>query len=106
MIVTPLEVKSRLDAGEQLYLIDVREPHEFSRASIAGAELIPMKTIPDALERLRGASGSIVVFCHHGMRSLNVVQWLRQRGVANCASMEGGIDQWSREVDRAVPRYR
>ena len=106
MTVSPLEVSSRLDAGEPLRLIDVREPDEFKKARIAGAELIPMGTIPGALEKLLGTPGSIIVFCHHGMRSLNVVQWLRQRGVANCSSMEGGIDQWSREVDASVPRYR
>ena len=47
----------------------------------------------------------IVVLCHHGMRSLQVVGWLREQGVENCTSMAGGIDRWSLEIDPKVPRY-
>jgi len=104
---TPQDVKRRLDAGERLTLIDVREPVEFQTARIAGAELIPMRTIPAQLQRLEAAAddSTLVVFCHHGVRSLNVVNWLREQGVASCQSMAGGIDRWSIEIDPAVPRY-
>jgi len=47
----------------------------------------------------------VVIHCHHGMRSLNVVNWLRQQGVENCYSLEGGIELWSAQVDASVPRY-
>ena len=107
MEITPAEVKRRLDAGEKLHLIDVREPGEFATSSIAGGELIPMNTVPQHLQRLeRLADGApLIVFCHHGMRSLMVVNWLREKGVAECSSMSGGIDQWSLSIDPAVPRY-
>jgi rhodanese-related sulfurtransferase len=107
MEVLPSEVKRRLDAGERLYLIDVREPQEFQLARIEGSELIPMRTVPAALQDLESKAdeGTIIVFCHHGMRSLNVVNWLRQQGVAECQSMAGGIDLWSIEIDPSVPRY-
>jgi rhodanese-related sulfurtransferase len=107
MEVLPSEVKRRLDAGERLYLIDVREPLEFQLARIEGSELIPMRTVPAALQDLESKAdeGTIIVFCHHGMRSLNVVNWLRQQGVAECQSMAGGIDLWSIEIDPSVPRY-
>jgi rhodanese-related sulfurtransferase len=105
--VTPAEVKRRQAAGEALFLIDVREPLEFQQARIEGSELIPMGTIPAALQTLEAKSdtGNLIVFCHHGIRSLNVVAWLREHGVASCQSMRGGIDQWSLEIDPSVPRY-
>ena len=107
MEVTPAEVKRRLDEGEKLYLIDVREPGEFVTCNIEGAELIPMNTVPQHLQRLESLADEapLIVFCHHGMRSLMVVNWLREQGVATCSSMSGGIDQWSLSIDPAVPRY-
>jgi rhodanese-related sulfurtransferase len=105
--VDPQDVKKRLDAGEKLHLIDVREPHEFALAKIEGAALIPMRTVPGELQELdaRADEGPLIVFCHHGVRSLNVVHWLREQGVEACQSMAGGIDAWSRMVDASVPRY-
>jgi rhodanese-related sulfurtransferase len=103
--ISPLEVKRRLDAGEKLRLVDVREPFEFQQARIEGSELIPMRSVPQSLASLEGEEAPVIVFCHHGGRSLQVVGWLRQQGVENCTSMEGGIDRWSLEIDPAVPRY-
>jgi adenylyltransferase/sulfurtransferase len=105
--ITPQEVRRRLDAGEKLALIDVREPHEFQLARIEGAELVPMRTVPAELSRLDGQAddAALIVFCHHGVRSLNVVNWLREQGVDACQSMAGGIDRWSLEIDSGVPRY-
>jgi rhodanese-related sulfurtransferase len=105
--VTPQEVQRRLAGGEKLALIDVREPGEFQLARIEGAELVPMRTVPAELSRLdeRADDTPLIVFCHHGVRSLNVVQWLREQGVDACQSMAGGIDRWSLEIDASVPRY-
>lgn len=105
--VTPGEVKRRMDAGEALVLIDVREPLEHQICRIDGAHLIPMNSIPAALGQLesRADAGTLIVFCHHGMRSLSVVNWLRQQGVEACQSMSGGIHQWSLEIDPRVPTY-
>ncbi len=86
-------------------MIDVREPAEHAICHIEGATLIPMQTIPQRLSELDAGDSRIVVFCHHGMRSLSVADWLRRQGVENCQSMSGGIDRWSREIDPAVPRY-
>ena len=88
-------------------LIDVREPGEFQIARIAGAELIPMRTVPAELSRLdaQADESSLVVYCHHGVRSLNVVHWLREQGVEACQSMAGGIERWSTEIDPTMPRY-
>jgi len=107
MEVQPADVKRRLDAGEKLHLIDVREPHEYAQARIEGAELIPMRTVPAELQSLdaRADEGPLIVYCHHGVRSLNVVSWLREQGIEACQSMSGGIDAWSLTVDPRVPRY-
>ncbi len=105
--ITPREVQRRLQAGEKLALIDVREPGEFQLARIPNAELIPMRTVPAELSRLdsQAEESPLIVFCHHGVRSLNVVHWLREQGVEACLSMAGGIERWSLEIDPAVPRY-
>ena len=86
-------------------LIDVREPGEYALARIDGAELIPMRAMPQHLSDLEESDDLLIVFCHHGVRSLSVVEWLRRQGVERCQSMSGGIDLWSRAIDPAVPRY-
>jgi rhodanese-related sulfurtransferase len=105
--ISPQDIKRRLDSGEKLHLIDVREPAEFAVARIANAELVPMRTVPAELSRLDASTdvGTLIVFCHHGVRSLNVVNWLREQGVDACQSMAGGIDRWSLDIDPSVPRY-
>jgi rhodanese-related sulfurtransferase len=105
--ITPQDVQRRIQAGEKLALVDVREPGEFQLARIAGAELIPMRTVPAELSRLDAQADQTppIVFCHHGVRSLNVVHWLREKGLDACQSMAGGIDRWSLEIDPTVPRY-
>jgi len=105
--ISPGEVKRRLDAGQALLLLDVREPLEYAVSALADAELIPMNTVPERLPDIMGFAGRclVVVYCHHGTRSLSVVHWLREQGVENCQSLGGGIERWSLEIDPAVPRY-
>ena len=105
--VSPQEVRNRIESGAKIALLDVREPAEFQICRIAAAELVPMRTVPAHLQHLEGLAdeNTIVVFCHHGVRSLQVVNWLREQGVAACQSMAGGIDRWSIEVNPTVPRY-
>jgi len=107
MEVSPQEVKRRIDAGEKLFMIDVREPHEFDQAHIEKSELIPMRSVPAQVQSREASAdqGTLIVFCHHGVRSLNVVSWLREQGIEACQSMAGGIDAWSLTVDPAIPRY-
>ena len=71
------------------------------------AELIPMASVPAELQKLEGLADSrdLLILCHHGVRSLQVTMWLRAHGIANCCSVAGGIDRWSREVDASVPLY-
>src|SRR5262245_11093772 len=103
--VTPQEVKRRLDSGEPMLLIDCREPEEYAIGRIEGAQLIPMRSIPGELAMLESAAKPVVVYCHHGIRSLRVAEWLRGQGLEECQSMSGGVDGWSLEIDPSVPRY-
>jgi adenylyltransferase/sulfurtransferase len=102
--ILPRDVKQRLDRGEKLLLVDVREPHEHALCQIEGAVLIPMGSIPTNLQKL-DTEEDVICFCHHGMRSLDVANWLRAQGVKSARSMSGGIDRWSVEIDPSVPRY-
>ena len=102
--ISAVELKKRLDAGEKILLVDVREPWENAQCRIDGAVLIPMGAIPANLQKL-DTDDPVVCFCHHGVRSLDVANWLRQQGVASAQSLAGGIDRWSLEIDPEVPRY-
>ena len=105
--LTPQEVDRRIREGDPIILVDVREPEEYAFTRVEGTEFIPMPSVPAELQRLETFADehAVVVFCHHGVRSLQVAAWLREHGVENCFSMAGGIDRWSREVDPGVRRY-
>ena len=102
--ISAAEVKQRLDRGEKLLLVDVREPWEFEICKIPGAKLIPMGTIPANLQAL-DTDEDVICYCHHGVRSMDVAVWLRGQGVERAKSLAGGIDRWSAEIDPSVPRY-
>ncbi|MBI3450071.1 MAG: hypothetical protein HY049_14305 [Acidobacteria bacterium] len=103
-IISPKELKSILDSGAKILLLDVRQPEEVQAAAIGGATNIPMGEVPYRMDELdKGAS--IVVYCHHGMRSQQITQLLRMRGFSDVRNLTGGIDAWSVEIDRKTPRY-
>lgn len=102
--ISAREVKERLDRGDKLMLVDVREPHEYEVCHIEGALLIPMGSVPANLQKL-DVDEDVICFCHHGMRSMDVANWLRGQGIKSAKSMAGGIDRWSVEIDPSVPRY-
>ena len=102
--ITPTELKKRLDAGEKLLLVDVRERWEHQVCRIEGSRLIPMQTIPASLQQL-DVEEPVICYCHHGMRSLDAAAYLRGHGFVNAKSMTGGIDAWALQIDPAVPRY-
>jgi|SRR5215470_19003088 len=98
-------VKAALDRGDKLLLLDVREPQEHAISHIAGSTLMPMGDVPSRAHQELDPDEHIVVFCHHGVRSMSVVKWLREQGFENSQSMSGGIDRWARTVDPKVPVY-
>ena len=103
--ISPEEVKAKLDRGEPFTLLDVREPEEFQVARIAGSKHLPMGDVPARAHQELDPDEHVVVVCHHGVRSLTVTNWLRQQGFEKAQSLRGGIDAWSRQIDRKVPVY-
>jgi rhodanese-related sulfurtransferase len=97
-------LKQRLDRGDKVLIVDVREQWEFDICKIEGAKLVPLRTLPANLTVFEGAE-EVVVYCHHGMRSLDATVWLRSQGIEKARSMAGGIERWSTEIDPGVPRY-
>jgi rhodanese-related sulfurtransferase len=97
-------IEIMMDRVEKFLFVDVREKWEFATSWIEGAVLVPMREIPSNLAKFEEAD-QIVLFCHHGIRSLDAAAWLRSQDVAGAKSMAGGIDRWSAEIDPSVPRY-
>src|SRR5512133_2358400 len=102
--ITPEDLKSSMDNGQQPTLLDIREPWEYAAARIEGSKHIPMNELPSRTTELDPGT-HIVVICHSGVRSAHVTEWLRQNGYDKVQSLRGGIDRWSRFVDPRVPIY-
>ena len=102
--ISPTELKTRLDRGDQLVLLDVREQWEYDLAKLNGSTLIPLATLPHSLGKLN-RDAEIIAICHHGMRSADATNFLLQQGFSKVKKLVGGIDAWSRTVDERVPRY-
>lgn len=102
--IVPRELAERLRAGDDLLLIDVREPHEWEIARISGAQLVPLGTLPAALSQL-DPSRDIVVHCKVGSRSAKAVRQLQAAGFTRVWSLTGGIQRWSDDVDPTVAKY-
>jgi rhodanese-related sulfurtransferase len=99
------EFQRRLEAGEAIQLLDVREVWEHEVARIEGATLIPLGELPGRAGEL-DPEKPLVVYCHHGMRSYQAVVWLREAGFPLAQNLAGGIDRWSQVIDPMVVRYQ
>lgn len=98
------ELKRWLDEGREIHILDVREPQELEICRIEGAKHIPLRDLPARFDEL-DEDVVTVVHCHHGPRSSHAVQFLRDQGLEKTVNLAGGIDAWSFEIDRDVPRY-
>ncbi len=92
------------EKGDNLVLVDVREPHEWEIVHIDGARLIPLGQLPERLAELDGHA-EIVTHCHHGARSMKALEILRGAGYGKVRSLAGGIDAWARNVEPGMARY-
>lgn len=100
----PAVLKSRLDGGEALVVIDVREPWEWNATRLPVARHIPLGTFARAVGSLDPLS-EIVIYCHHGVRSLAAARYLAERGFTRLWNLSGGIDRYSLEGDPELTRY-
>jgi rhodanese-related sulfurtransferase len=108
----PIEISAQeaqrllADKGASLRLVDVRDPEEYAVCRLPGAQLISLQVLPaEATTKLPGKDADILLYCHHGMRSLRAAEYLRSVGYTNARSIAGGIDRWSAEIDATIPRY-
>lgn len=101
--ITPRELKERFDRGDDLFILDVREPHEYRICNLKG-HLIPLRDLPRRVHEL-DSSHEIVAHCRSGKRSAQAVDFLRKAGFHKVVNLRGGILSWSTEVDPTVPRY-
>jgi len=103
--INPNDLKSLLDAGEPIVLLDVRQPEEHAFCSLPRSVLIPLGELHARASEMEPTDALVVVYCHHGVRSLSGAAILQQAGLPNVASLAGGIDLWSQIIDPTVPRY-
>ncbi len=104
--ITVKQLKERLDANAPVYLIDVRQPWEHDAAALPNSLLLPLnQLLARAAEVVPPEGATVVVYCHHGIRSLSGAALLERLGLKDVVSLAGGIDAWSLTVDSAVPRY-
>jgi adenylyltransferase/sulfurtransferase len=97
------ELKRRIDAGENPYILDVREPWEYKIAQIGG-QLIPQNEVPRRIAEI-DREREVIVHCHGGVRSQRVAEFLKQSGFPRVANLAAGINAWSVEIDPTVPKY-
>ena len=101
--IQPEELKARLDRGDDIFVLDVREPHEYQICNLGG-HLIPLNDLPARLHEL-DSSREIVAHCRSGVRSAKAVTLLRQAGFGKVQNLAGGILAWSDKVDPSLPKY-
>jgi rhodanese-related sulfurtransferase len=100
------ELRRKLAADEPVLLLDVRQPWENETAVLPWSQLIPLPELPSRFAEVAPPAGAmLVVYCHHGIRSLSAAHFLERAGFTNVVSLAGGIDAWSIEIDPKVPRY-
>lgn len=102
--IEPAELEALLAAGAQIDLVDVREPSEWETCRIEGARLAPLSELGDHLGSFDPAR-EVVLYCHHGVRSMTALRRLQAAGLTRLRSLAGGVDRWSLEIDPSVPRY-
>lgn len=104
--ITPAELKQRLDAGEKIAIIDVREPFEWDIANLGefGARLIPLDEVLDRKSEIDPQAESVLL-CRSGSRSAGAIRQLRAHGYDNLRNLKGGIRGWAEEIDPSMPTY-
>ena len=105
MNITSPELRERLDRAETLRLIDVRETDEWAIAHLPNAELIPLSQFQARATGELSPEETIVLYCHHGMRSAKAQHFLQAQGYGKVLNMTGGIDAWAVQVDPTMKRY-
>jgi rhodanese-related sulfurtransferase len=100
------DLKARQDKGDSVVLIDVRQPWENDTVRLADSILIPLNELPQRTDEIPQKDDTlIIVYCHHGVRSLSGAAIIEGARIKNVASLAGGIDRWAIAIDPTLPRY-
>ncbi len=102
--ISPQELRQKLDENRAVFLLDIREQSEYDFVHLEGVRLVPLNTLPQHLGSIP-SDKEIVVYCHHGQRSLYVTAYLHQNGYTDVKNLTSGIDQWAAEIDPTLKRY-
>ena len=102
-IILPKQLKKKLDNKEDIFLLDVRNQNEYEKARIQNSVLIPLPILESSINKIP-KDKEIIVYCHHGNRSQEAAKILAEKGF-NAKSLVGGIDVWSRFIDKNIPQY-
>lgn len=104
--IAPKALAQKLRSAQPPRLLDVRQPDEFALVSLPGAVLIPLNELPQRVDEIADwKDQEVVVYCHHGIRSLQAIAQLKHFGFTNLLNLAGGIDRWATDVDPAARRY-
>ena len=103
-VITPIELKTLLEQHKNTILIDVREKWEYDIVHLEGSILMPVSNFQNLYTRLK-KKDNIVVYCHHGIRSMNVCEFLANKGFNNLYDLDGGIEVYADEIDPAMTKY-
>jgi len=104
--ITVQDLAAMMKGGAPLLLVDVREDWERELCSIPGSIHVPMNSVPQRAAELKAPEGTgVVIYCHAGIRSMMIAGFLEMNGLKGVASLAGGIEAWSCEIDPSVPRY-
>lgn len=102
--LTPRALRAKLDGGEELVLLDVREPEEFALCRIEGSVLIPLGDLGARASELDPDAATVCI-CHHGIRSAHAAAALVRAGFTRVANLSGGVEAWANDVEPSMPRY-
>ena len=102
--ISPQQLKARIDAGENLFVLDVRNPNEFQICRIPGTTLVPLPALPSRLEEVP-KDREVIVHCKSGKRSAQAIEFLKSQGYTKLVNLTGGILAWAEKVDKGMPTY-
>ena len=102
--ISAKELNELINSTEKIQIVDVREHFEWEICHIEGALNIPMNLIVESIDKI-SKDITTVIMCHHGVRSMNVIQYLESKGCKNLINLEGGIHAWATDVDKSMSTY-
>ena len=103
--ISAKELNELINSTDKIQIVDVREHFEWEICHIEGALNIPMNLIVESIDKISKDITTVIIMCHHGVRSMKVIQYLESKGCKNLINLEGGIHAWATDVDKSMSTY-